>query len=52
MVVVAVGGLLGGVLVFLPGWAEINACASLLQKDSDPQMRYLEIIRLHSTLQV
>lgn len=38
----------GGVLVFLPGWQEILACAEVLNKDS--RLRCYDIIRLHSTV--
>ncbi|CAK0861997.1 unnamed protein product [Prorocentrum cordatum] len=38
----------GSVLVFLPGWREIAACAALLSQD--PQLRGYEVVRLHSTV--
>jgi len=39
----------GAVLVFLPGWAEINSCANVLKRDPDPTLRQYDIITLHST---
>jgi len=38
----------GGVLIFLPGWQEIAACAEVLKRD--PELSCYEIIRLHSSV--